>query len=197
MRVSHTTHRCNSQHILAFYSTIEGHNNRITVSGGLVRVVGNGNTVHGANEHAEVTIEGDGNTVKCSVVTLKGNRITATCSKQGTLVGDFNQLIGEGTVVGEHSTKVGRVPAVPAKKNKRCPPSECTKYDEPFDSVKHGSAHMPCVICGTNAPNCIAVECGHMCVCVSCCAILDKRSPTLQCPICRTQVSKYIYAFFS
>ena len=48
-----------------------------------------------------------------------------------------------------------------------------------------------CNICMANQIDCLILECGHMCTCLTCATLLSK------CPICREQITRLVKAFRS
>ena len=48
-----------------------------------------------------------------------------------------------------------------------------------------------CNICMSNPIDCLNLECGHMCTCLTCATLLSK------CPICREQITRLVKAFRS
>lgn len=56
--------------------------------------------------------------------------------------------------------------------------------------VSGSEATKECVICYTDAPDCIIMPCKHMCLCLECCKTM--RSKAEKCPICRGPIEEYI-----
>ncbi len=51
---------------------------------------------------------------------------------------------------------------------------------------------MICVVCLTSPKSHVAVPCGHMAMCDTCCEQLGKNKP---CPICRVEVQTFMKVF--